>query len=667
MTFISRLMMTTAAIGLVGVGAASAQTTLTLDTITVLVEKMRQRAIDALAGVSAFEAATIEELRPARVSEVLAGMPGVWVRESNANPATAINIRGLQDFGRVAVIVDGARQNFQTSGHNANGVFFVDPAMLAGGDVVRGPVSNIYGSGAIGGVASFRTKDTDDVLDEGEIVGLEYSGAHRPNGEWTNQSLFVAARPTEWFDFVVGASDTHSGDYRDGNGNVVVNTAQDALSSLAKLSLRPWDGHEFKFGATHYELEYPDSTYLVANGVTTNTYTGKYRFSSPDVPLVDFSGSVYSTSTKMHQQSNTRTRDFHIETVGFDVNNTSRFDAWGLAHAVTYGGDLFKDVVETADTSGYGNLYTPSGERTVGGAFVQWRAEYDSWLEAIAAARYDTYSLVGDDVESEGTRLSPKLTVGVTPVAGLTFYGTYAEGYRAPSITETIIGGAHPPAMNLIECDDGTIGIFCFVPNPSLLPETARNIEFGINADYADVLTAGDKLQIKANVFRNNVTDFIELVTYGPPTWPGYVDYSYAQYRNIEEALLTGVEIEGTYDAGRWFAGFSGHYIDGENVETADQLNAVPPPQTMVHAGARFFERKLSASLRWQHVWAKGDYDAYDLVGLNLTWQPNKTATASLIVDNLLDAYYVPYLGDPTKPSPGVSVKAALTVKLGAK
>ena len=35
-------------------------------------------------------------------------------------PETSINIRGLQDFGRVAVVIDGARQNFQRSGHNAN-------------------------------------------------------------------------------------------------------------------------------------------------------------------------------------------------------------------------------------------------------------------------------------------------------------------------------------------------------------------------------------------------------------------------------------------------------------------------------------------------------------------------------------------------------------------
>ena len=46
------------------------------------------------------------------------------------DPATAINIRGLQDFGRVAVVVDGARQNYQRTGHFANGSFFLDPELV---------------------------------------------------------------------------------------------------------------------------------------------------------------------------------------------------------------------------------------------------------------------------------------------------------------------------------------------------------------------------------------------------------------------------------------------------------------------------------------------------------------------------------------------------------
>ena len=100
-------------------------------------------------------------------------MPGVWVQDRGDEPSTSINIRGLQDFGRVAVVVDGARQNYQRTGHFANGSFFLNPELVGGIDIVRGPTANIYGSGAIGGVASFRTKDIEDVVRPGERWGVD--------------------------------------------------------------------------------------------------------------------------------------------------------------------------------------------------------------------------------------------------------------------------------------------------------------------------------------------------------------------------------------------------------------------------------------------------------------------------------------------------------------
>ncbi len=131
------------------IGGAPVQS---LDTITVAASKTEERAIDALAPVSVVTLEQIQGLRPNRLSDIFYNIPGVSVQERGDDPATVINIRGLQDFGRVAVVVDGARQNYQRTGHNANGSFFLDPELVGGADVVRGPTANIYGSGAIGGV-----------------------------------------------------------------------------------------------------------------------------------------------------------------------------------------------------------------------------------------------------------------------------------------------------------------------------------------------------------------------------------------------------------------------------------------------------------------------------------------------------------------------------------
>ena len=102
----------------------------------------------------------------------------------------------------------------------------------------------------------------------------------------------------------------------------------------------------------------------------------------------------------------------------------------------------------------------------------------------------------------------------MTPVAGFTPYVSYAEGYRAPSITETLIAGEHatgggPP---FFPCPGGTVGLFCFLPNPNLRPEVGKNKEAGINLKYDNIFNAGDSFRGKFNVFRNDVTDYIDLV-----------------------------------------------------------------------------------------------------------------------------------------------------------
>jgi hemoglobin/transferrin/lactoferrin receptor protein len=161
---------------------------------TTTVATKTEEPVITLAAVSVLRKDDISVAEPGRLSDIITGIPGVWFSERGDDPAASINIRGLQDFGRVATLVDGAPQNFQRSGHFANGLFYVDPKMLGGVDVVRGPVANIYGSGAIGGVASFRTKDLGDILLPGEIAAIQTTGMYSTNGNQWLTSTFMGAR-----------------------------------------------------------------------------------------------------------------------------------------------------------------------------------------------------------------------------------------------------------------------------------------------------------------------------------------------------------------------------------------------------------------------------------------------------------------------------------------
>lgn len=70
--------------------------------------------------------------RPARhVADILEQTPGVYSSVSQNDPALSINIRGMQDYGRVNMNIDGMRQNFMKSGHGQrHGVMYIDPEIL---------------------------------------------------------------------------------------------------------------------------------------------------------------------------------------------------------------------------------------------------------------------------------------------------------------------------------------------------------------------------------------------------------------------------------------------------------------------------------------------------------------------------------------------------------
>ena len=207
------------------IGAAPVQS---LDAITAVATKTDERAIDSLAPVSVVTLEDIQGRQASTTGGLLYNIPGVWTQDRGDEPSTSINIRGLQDFGRVAVVVDGARQNYQRTGHFANGSFFLNPELIGGIDIVRGPTANIYGSGAIGGVVYFRTKDAEDILKPGQKWAVESLGEYSSNKGW-NTYLQGAVRVGE---------DKVSG----GNLNMFGCRTANEDRNLAGVHLPPSDG-----------------------------------------------------------------------------------------------------------------------------------------------------------------------------------------------------------------------------------------------------------------------------------------------------------------------------------------------------------------------------------------------------------------------------------------
>jgi hemoglobin/transferrin/lactoferrin receptor protein len=142
--------------------------------------------------------------------------------------------------------------------------------------------------------------------------------------------------------------------------------------------------------------------------------------------------------------------------------------------------------------------------------------------------------------------------------------------------------------------------------------------------------------------------------------------FEYYQYVNFASVLIRGVEIEGSYDAGRWFAQASTTMMNSLDRDTGDPLETVLPFQSYASIGFRFLDDKLTVAPNWRYFSdGPGGYDAYNLFGLTVGYEPNKNTVYSLALDNILNTQYTQFLAN--NPSPGFTAKASLKVKLAAK
>ncbi len=639
-----------------------------LDTVTVSATRTEESAIKAMASESIVTGETVDLMGASSLVDVLKSVPGVTVETAADTPGAAINMRGLSGYGRVAVNVDGARQNFQASGHSlAGGAVFFEPEFLETATVTRGPVANAYGSGAIGGVVNFQTKKASTFLREGETWAAESFSRYNTNNGWA-QGATGAARIGEAFGLLGSVVYRRNFKYENGAGDTVFNSSNEIASGMVKAEVDPGNGHALEIGAITYNSTYrsgdPTSTNY-DNDVTDNTISATYKYRPLDSDLFDLRVGGYWTSTQLDQTYLTGTyaggdRSFEINTYGLDVANTSRYATGSFDHATTVGFDGFFDLVDVSDAAGgSAAFYTPNGQRKVYGAYLQHRLSYREVVEVIGGLRYDSYEMKGGGTKASGDHVSPKITLGFSPFAdtflhGLQLYGTYAEGYRSPAITEALISGTHPGGFP-----------FDFLPNPNLRPETAHNKEIGINFKRNDFFTAGDRLRLKAAYFHNEVDDFIDADTQTAGCTSMIFCY---QYQNISNALIEGFELEANYDMGWMFVGLSGQHQRGEDEDTGAFLNTVPADKLVTTVGFRPLD-EVNATLGFQveavnaQTRSATPAKGYGLVNLFAAYSPRDDLQLGLNVDNLFDRDYQPYLESDS--SPGLAVKFTLRARLG--
>jgi TonB-dependent heme/hemoglobin receptor len=611
--------------------------------------------------VSVISRETIEQRAPRNTSDLFQDMSGVWTPTDRQNPGMTVNIRGLQEQGRVNVTIDGARQNFQQAGHGAVSTVYVDPELIGSVVVEKGPISTVGGAGVIGGIVTMRTLEADDILLPGKDHGIRSRAITGTNAFRYTTSHAAAAR-NENVEFVTAVSRKETGAYKPGQngeleyvgpGEPVTFTNQNNWSGLSKLTLRPTPDQTLRFGYVALKNSFSTGTgqYIDTNQLVTQTATADY-FWKPN-PLIDLAAKAWWSSTDNHQFRPPRSSygyfdlKYGLTSFGSSVSNTSRFDIPLFDVEWISGVEYFKDQTKTgvitdqtdpADAEWFSGP-TPAGARDISSAFSQIKLKQGKWLELIAGGRYDLYSLSGSgnfisacntatggienctlpfSVDKSEGRFSPTFTVAVTPLNGLQIYGKYAEGFRPPQIMETLQYGRH--------VGNGVL----FGPNPNLQPEISKTFEAGANVKYDNVFFQGDGFRAKAAIFETKVDNFITTGTGRFPQAGTYTELVQTAYVFVNllgpTTTMKGFELEASYDTGTAYIGGSYTSLKTTYDGVFDPFFAGPPDgnaylpflpkwereyyfifvppkeKYTLDGGLRFFNRKLTVGGRMTYV-----------------------------------------------------------------
>ncbi len=507
-------------------------------------------AFDYPGQVAVVERDEIETRQASSLADLFADIPGVTIDGGARRSGQVPTIRGIREED-ILILIDGARQSF-ISGHD--GRIFIEPDLLKRVEVVKGPVSSLYGSGALGGVIALTTVDALDFLEAEETQGVRLKAGF---GSVDDEMLFATtafARSKDGrFDVVGSIAYRDTGDIELGSGFTLPDDNQ-IVSGLLKGTAQLAPGLSLMTSWIYYQNDALTPNNPQGNSVPTTPLDNVFRdvlsdtvqstlsYRAPDSNLVDANFQVYwSRNAVEEDEVNTpRTLSREVETLGAKVDNRSRFTFGEDGKlTLTYGGEYYNDQQTYKDNAPLGSTpipglpgpfdptipgNIPGGSADFYGVFAQAEIVLGNPLGApgeltiIPGVRWDHFSNsfdgTGDDFEDiDEQATSPKLGVSYKPVPWLLLFANYGEAFRAPSFNEAYATGNHfpvvvglpgPPFAELV-------GYNRFIPNPGLRPQDGNMVEVGGGLDFKDVLELGDTLKIKGSYWQSEVDNFIDL------------------------------------------------------------------------------------------------------------------------------------------------------------
>jgi len=621
-----------------------------LDAVTVYATRSAQSTFDVPAIVSKLDTDTPGNALAGDVGDLLEFTPGVEVDDGPRRNGQQVSIRGF-DSEAIITLMDGRRQNFEAA---HDGRFYIDPSLLKSVEVVKGSSSSIYGGGAVGGVVAFETKDASDLLAPGETSGALTSFGYRSANNEYSPTFTGYGRASGW-DLLGSVAYRDSGDVQQGDGNEL-DTEDQVLSGLFKAGYTFNDFHTLKFQAQllNNDGQEPNngagaittSNPIVDKEVQDNQFSLKYAFENPDNSWLNPKLHVYYNDTEVEEEDITgtnagRVQSRKLNTLGFTADNQTKLSVnEAHNHTLSYGFEIYNDEQTGSSSTTGARAGVPDAEATNYGFYLQdevgFKTSVGDFL-VIPAARFDQYTSDDESGNSQDeNQVSPKIALSYKPIEQVMFFGSWAQAFRAPNLTELYPTGLHFPGGGPIPNNN-------FVANPNLKPETVTTIELGAGLDFDNVLSAKDRAKIKGSWFTSDGENFItqEVDVFAGTT----------QNLNIPNAKLTGWEVEGQYQLHPVTAKLGLSYVEAENDDTGEYLSNNVPLTFVADLGYQI--DSVDSVIGWRGRFADASdkvgstdtaTDGYAVHDLYYRWTPDDKGLESLTVDvgvdNVFDKAY---------------------------
>jgi len=612
--------------GVLAAGPAGAQGgAYALDEVLVTATRTEQRLADSLPSATVITRSQIESSQTPGLVELLGRQAGVeFARTGGPGSQASLFLRGTNS-SQTLMLVDGVRLNTALTGAAALGGVSLDSIERI--EIVRGNLSSLYGSEAIGGVIQIFTRGAD--RSGFEIGGEAGSGDMRAANVYAAQrldggsiALSAAGRRSSPFS-AIDTSQVIAGPFApganpdiDGNRNGSASLRAQGKAGPVDLAASLWGSrNDTDFDstadgptATHEEKSRQRAMQASAAGQLAERWRAQLTVARTDDDTTNASSEPWSFNSGEFESSN-RT-----------VTLANEIRLGELATATL--------AYEYLQQRGASTAYDPD----FGGVLTRFERRVNSVRAGIDArggphrlqanVRWDDYSDVGaatTGLVAYGFDVDPRWRVSAQ----------LATAFRAPSFNDLY---------------------YPFFGNPGLSPERSRSGELALR--YSE-----DSASLRAAVFRNRTSD---LIVY---------DAAAQQARNVASADIDGIELIASGRLQGWQLQADASFTRAEDSSTGERLLRRAPYRIHLAAARTFgrfdglFEVTYNAE-RYDsdiNTYARTELASYTLARLALAWRATDWLRLTLRLENLFDAGYELVDGYSTA---GLGVFAGVTLRL---